>query len=143
MTKEKIMTLLGKLMVALNGTELLTEVTDALNELLKYKQIDNANPSEALRYLEDLKMTCGTKIKLDKAIGISRRYEYIKQTLLKAQEQDRVLDIIKEKKVDVSYLEKCDSVDEYNLYISNYDNNYWKRHSLTQDEFDLLKEMLA
>jgi len=53
------------------------------------------------------------------------------------------LDIINKKKVDVSYLEKCDSVDEYNLYISNYDDNYWKRQPLDKDEFDLLKEVLG
>jgi len=52
MSKEEIMALLGKLIFALSGTKLLTEVTDALGELLEYKQIDNANPSEALKCLK-------------------------------------------------------------------------------------------
>ena len=117
--------------------EWLLEINQALQRL---EQIDNANPSEALECLERVNVHLETK--LDRSIW-NEQHNTIKQALLKAQEQDEVPEVIKEKKVDFSYLEKCDSVVEYNLYISNYDNNYWKKQPLTQDEFNLLKEVLV
>lgn len=106
MDKEEIMILLGKLMFTLNGTELLTEVTDALNELLKYKQIDNSNPSKALECLDRLDNTlCLNNIKgklefgidteehtdCDSVIGMTEDLETIKNFILKAQEPKKYL----------------------------------------------------
>ena len=150
MSKEEIMILLGKLMFTLNGTELLTEVTDALNELLKYKQLDNANPSKALEELKridwnityllsDCDINEEVSMSLD-SIRENKSCEVIKQALLKAQEQEKkvkALEIIKEKNVDVLLIKKYDFVEDYNsaVWISG-------RPKLVKEEFDLLKEVL-
>ena len=94
--------------------------------LQRLDAIDNANPSEALEKLLD---------GYSKGIAGRSYYDAIKQALLKAQEQEKVLDIIKEKNVDIGLVINCDSVEEYNdnltlLAISQY---------LIQEEFKLLK----
>ena len=68
----------------------------------------------------------------------------IKQALIKAQEQKRVLEIIKEKDVDVKFLRMLINSDSeytrkkalkiYNLCLDN--------EELTPEEFDTLKEMI-
>ena len=47
--------------------------------------------------------------------------------------EQKALEIIKKKKVDVSFLE---------LGLEQYNTNLRKKHQLTQEEYDLLKEML-
>ena len=53
----------------------------------------------------------------------------------------KALEIIKEKSVDVGFLQWHSSVDSYNSYIVEH---AWTKHTrtLTQGEFDLLKEVL-
>jgi len=74
----------------------------------------------------------------------------IKQTLLKAQENKKVLEIIKKKRVNVDELLDCirlcntdnEALEEYNHKVSliwNDPNDYL----LTKEEFDLLKRWLA
>ena len=57
----------------------------------------------------------------------------------------KVLEIIKEKKVDVGQLTICFSLKDYNKYIFDKfrlaDDEIQER-TLTQEEFDLLKEVL-
>ena len=138
------------------------EIKQALQRL---EQIDNANPSEALECLiglekeiiqRDGRITDFLKIK----------FNIIKQALIKAQENARseeilqkyyqegitldsvrvlkqerdnykkVLNIIKEKDVDIYILEGCKTVDEYNSKIVHI---VGETRELTQEEFDLLK----
>ena len=51
------------------------------------------------------------------------------------------LEIIKEKQVDIYLLCTCNSVDEYNSMFEHRFGSYDER-ALTQEEYDLLKEVL-
>lgn len=102
--------------------------------------IDNANPSEALGLI---KRTCEIyvdSLKQRDLIGydiiekqINEALDTIKQALIKAQEQEKVLKILKEKKVELMSLYLSSSVEQYNNQFVCDENK------LTQNEFDLLK----
>jgi hypothetical protein len=137
--------------------------------LLELKAIKEVNPSEALNKLDyikrDIKFAYDADyINFDHADDI----KYIKQSLLKAQEQDfnyknivipffdelvkllgindtdemldkikeqeKVLEIIKEKRVDMQLLRDCESRSEYNMAFP-----YREIYHLTQEEFDLVR----
>ena len=53
----------------------------------------------------------------------------------------KALEIIKEKRVDTYLLCSCNSVDEYNSMFEHRFGSYDKR-ALTQEDYDLLKEVL-
>lgn len=61
----------------------------------------------------------------------------IKRALIKAQEQEKVLEIIKNKEVDTFILMLCDNIEQYNIGLKNKSNR-----QLTKEEFDLLKKIL-
>lgn len=119
-------------------------------ELQRLEAIDNANPSEALEEIKQIEFYVGTIIGLEFIKGNDvfseakkRDYEIfkikaekIKQALLKAQQQEKVLGIIKDKQVNVRLLKRCKSVEQYN-------NNCPFGCELTQEEFDTLKEVLV
>lgn len=92
--------------------------------LLELKAIKEANPSEALDLAKAIEEYLGINLSI------------IKQALLKAQEQEKVLEIIKEKNVLIYTLKRCKSVVEYNYYVSYVEDE------LTQEEFDTLKRCL-
>lgn len=64
------------------------------------------------------------------------------EMLDKIKEQEKVLNIIKEKCVSVWHLMKSKTVEEYNSYLYVEDIEDTKNFILTEEEFDLLKEML-
>ena len=105
---------------------------DILDEAInRLEAIDNANPSEALECLDKL---------LDgysKGMAGRSYYDTIKQALLKAQEQEKVLSIMFTKTVSIFQLSCCKNVDEYN------DLKFNDNEKLTKDEFDLLKRWLG
>lgn len=82
--------------------------------LMGYYKIPTANGSQHLRDFCD------------------REFTTIKNALLKAQEQEKVLEIIKEKYVETYILLKSKNVEQYNFNI-----RFGKK--LTQEEFDTLK----
>lgn len=118
-----------------------------------YQSVDNAKPSEALKCIDVLKEDgCITTLYQGKAL------EIIKQALIKAQEQEKVLNealklngewaeelddkneilnIIKEKNVDIWLLKSCLTVEQYNFSITKMDN--CNVFNLTKEEFELLK----
>lgn len=99
-------------------------------ELDRLEQIDNANPSEALECLEKLELlTCDFEWYKD-------NINTIKQALIKSQEQEKVLKIIKKKNVMIYALKVSKTVDDYNDLVSTDEQ-------LTQEEFDLIKEVLS
>ena len=106
--------------------------------LQRLEQIDNANPSEALNKLLDRANHDEYlgRIETDKAINFLNENQAfantIKQALIKAQEQEKVLEIIFEKNVNTLLLELAENVDEYNERIV-------PNGQLTQEEFNLLK----
>lgn len=106
-----------------------------LKKALNYfKSIDNANPSEALRVLEEIRTRFSDDSKGNNSWGfkISKQLNTIKQALLKAQEQEKVLEIIFKKSVMIYLLKVCDAVDEYNDWVTTGEQ-------LTEEEFNLLK----
>ena len=116
----------------------LLEIKQCLKRL---EAIDNAEPSEALKFLEGL--NCG--LKDDKAIHITidyfeKAYSTIKQALLQAQKSLKALEIIKEKRVACDLLTNPDVMDykKYNSHCDKYDFIV----PLTEEEFNLLKEIL-
>lgn len=121
-------------------------------ELERLEAIDNANPSEALKQLGDISYfimeAYSDHEPLEENQKESRQcfMDYcknIKQALLKAQEQEKALKIIKEKNVDIFHLRnKCDRAVEYNDEINIMYYCYVNCKELTQEEFSLLKEVL-
>ena len=59
----------------------------------------------------------------------------LQKALLKAQEQEKVLEIIFKKNVSIFWVRECKNVEEYNYNIPDY-------LQLIQEEFDLLKRWL-
>ena len=87
--------------------------------------------------LEALEFIC--KILKEKGIDIKwlfkEQYNTIKQVLIKAQEQEKMLKIVFEKNVNTLLLELSENVDEYNKRIV-------PNGQLTQEEFNSLKEVV-
>jgi len=75
-----------------------------------------------------------------KVYGFVKKFGRIKHAIIKAQEQENVLSIVKEKCVSVWHLMKSKTVEEYNsyLYIEGIEDT--KNFILTEEEFELLKE---
>lgn len=116
--------------------------------LTKLESIENANHSEVMNCLKELTWQLyGDTLDIDK----SRFSLPIKNALLKAQEQEKVLEIIKEKEIDIHLLKACitcyvDSLNAYNSEIKklhsnhkDYQNKPLSFYLLTQEEFELLK----
>ena len=102
--------------------------------LQRLEAIENANPSEALECLEQLaEMADKCWVSCD----VHKWKNTIKQALIKAQEQEKVLKIIKEKNVDVYILNDLGTLEEYNEWVLKKYGTYYQ---LTKEEFELLKE---
>lgn len=99
----------------------------------RLETIDNSNPSEAL---EETLRDIAYDLENDDNPFLRDRYYGlldVKQALLKAQEQEKVLEIIFKKTVGIFQLSCCKNVYEYNdLKFNDYEK-------LTQEEFELLK----
>ena len=72
-------------------------------------------------------------------LPISSYLNNIKHSLLKAQEQEKVLDIIKEKNIDVDFLKH---VFKFNQKLEEYNNFVEEYQKLTEEEFNTLKRWL-
>lgn len=126
----------------LKGQELVSCYETIFNALKRLEAIDNANPSEALKDFERIGSDyfLGSKDCLVKKI-YEKEYNNIKQVLLKAQEQEKkkatAWDIVISKNVDMLLIKKYDNVSDYNsaVWLSG-------REKLTEEEFNLLKEVL-
>jgi len=116
---------------------------------LELESIDNAKPSEALKCVDDINADL---VALPKHIegcddifddyleDISIKTNSIKQALLKAQEQEKVLNIIKEKNVDIKLLKKSTSWLDYYTRVKHKTG---ETTELTDNEYDLLKRWLG
>lgn len=130
-------------------------------ELQRLEAIDNAKPSEALESLktplhnewlrvysqfkeigETTKIVDGCRmVKSD-----ADNYLTIKQYILKSQKKEKALEIIKKKHINpfTSNFQESKNAEEYNHLMSISYEAYWiKALYLTQEEFDLLKEVLC
>ena len=111
-------------------------VQDGLKRL---EAIDNSNSSEALECLEEI----GKTLMFVNANTLESKplkevmpyyYETVTQALIKAQEQEKVIEIIFKKNVNIVMLKVSENVESYN--ITYFDKPKWQ---LTEEEFDLLK----
>ena len=138
--------------------------------LQRLETIDNANPSEALKEVNEIINSLEEYNKLmrfhkapETATDIMlRKLDIVKQALIKAQEQEvdiihykgtvdnlrrdnailkeikneqeKVLEIIKKKEVNIQVFNQCEDVETYNNVYKKQ-----KDRQLTQEEFDLLK----
>ena len=122
--------------VGYNYEKELSTIKEALNRL---EAIDNAKPSEALKCLEEM---CNDKTIHDYILYncLDEDFTYIRQALIKAQKQEKVLNIIIDREVSVQSFRRKNYKDyEDYCYRSNiYENST----PLTQEEFILLKEWL-
>lgn len=107
-------------------------VQDGLKRL---KSIDNANPSEALECLE--RLNYHTTLEYQD----SKEYYIVRQYIHKAQEQEKVLKIIKKKLVNIVDLCQCIDLYTYNSLVKGTTCDGVLRE-LTQEEFELLKKIL-
>ena len=106
--------------------------------LQRLEAIDNANPSEAL---ECLKRYHNSDVLKEDKYGLvlddKTEYNTIKQALIKLQKQEKALDIIKKKDVDISYLKN-----ECHFELCLYNKYLIETKQLTQEEFELIREIL-
>ncbi len=107
-------------------------IKQALTEL---KDIKEAEPSEAMECLRNLRYHA---LNAWVAESVQKDYNIVEQALLKAQEQEKVLEIIRQKNVNIGLVNVLGSVEQYNqTYV--YDNMLNVKWCLTQEEFDTLK----
>lgn len=107
-------------------------------ELKELQAIKEAKTSEEIECLLDIKSNYKFYAHNNRAIDY--QCSVITQALIKAQEQEKVLEIIKEKGVDVGYLQTCKTLKEYNSSCWADEEDFNKK--LTQEEFDLLKRWM-
>jgi hypothetical protein len=116
------------------------------NDLTELQAIKEAKPSEALEDLKELHELAYGNDETSWKIDEIRMSSHIKATLLKAEKLEKAWEIVKEKRVDLPYLRCCiednQNVERYNEYIRNKTMDYDHEQELTQQEFDLLKEVL-
>ena len=119
-----------------NDFERLKTIEQALLELQSIKE---SNPNEVLKILEEVKYApsfMGGNDRYRTYLGSDKLYEkdinIIKQYILKAQENEKVLEIIKDKNVLIYNLKIADNLTEYNRWADD-------ENTLTQEEFELLK----
>ena len=108
--------------------------TNIIDNYMAFKNND-INSSEALKSLEklghlDLYESCNNlKVNEVDEFGI------VKQALVKAQNDKKLLKVINEKNVDIVELKRAKTVEEYNLQMCGGISD-----PLNKDEFDALKE---
>ena len=120
--------------------------------LQRLESIDNSKPSETLEILDDFKnglVNKETGMIMFNQVWFKNQIDTIKQALLKAQENEKVLEIIKKKRIDIGLLKHCEYHTEYNVEIAEHNDelktyqDWWYRKELTKEEFDLLKRWLG
>ena len=151
---EKVNEIHNKVIYYADGTAVIESgyfnllITYAKESLQRLESIDNSNPNEALECLEKVKgYRTGGINSVEVYLEETKEYISIEQSLLKQQEQDKVIEILKKKRVDLSYLRCCfednQSVHRYNEYIRNKTMDYDHEEELTEEEYDLLKRWLG
>lgn len=125
------------------------EIDIVNNALLELKAIKEAKPSEALESVDYIENKLGdlryeykrtNNHRCDDLFIQEHIFNTIKQALIKAQEQEKVLSIIKEKNVDIKLLKRSINWLDYYTRVKHKTGEDTK---LTQEEFDLLKRWLG
>lgn len=135
------------------GLECLELIKKDIDDGIEYKYIDVDFASELLRLLDIIEIALKDYEKLQEEYKdfesiheeIARHYNVLYKERLVWLKEHRVLNIIKDKNVNISILKDTDSVEEYNqisLYATKYSNHYSFCKQLNQQEYDLLKEVM-
>ena len=95
--------------------------------------------SKILEEVKNLRTSC---YRDDRMVAISMPYfdkflDNLEKELKEKEKQDKALEIIKKKNVNILEIKLCNDYEEYNRCASGFDVE-----ELTQEEFDLLKEVL-
>lgn len=131
---------------------------ELFNEPKPSDTIENANHSKAMRCLNKIvesfnETTTGmyglgeVVVANDLIYSFKKELDTIQQALLKSQEQEKVLRIIKEKCIGNHNLGIVTSSDNYSVYCAWFTNTYGvgspiEQYKLTKEEFELLKEVV-
>ena len=116
--------------------ELDKSLKDSLLKNAKIEAINNSNSNEALKCLERTR-----EFLLHRTNEMSfQDLRTIKQALIKAQEQEKVLEIIKEKEVDICLLKRSEN---WLDYYTRFKHRTGKNTDHTEQELHLLKEVLC
>ena len=119
------------------GVEL-TEDYDLIKEaLFELKAIKEAKPSEAMECIKRIwdDIDAYNDFRQDfKGLKIIENY------ILKAQEQEKALKVIFEKKVDVYMLNDLGTLEDYNEWVLKKYGTYYQ---LTQDEFEFIGRLVG
>ena len=117
------------------------KVVEEFRQALKrLEAIDNAKPSEAMECLDNLENSLSLANELLRVTDTSAMDNYIttiKQYILKSQEQEKVLSIVKEKNVDLGMVDFFNNVEDYNEWLTLQPNE--SRKPLSEYEFDTVK----
>lgn len=139
----------------LKGQELVNCYELISKGLQRLESIDNSNPSEALKQLGDISYFIMEAYSDHEFLKDNQKESKqcfmnycsnIKRALIKAQKQEKVLSIINKKNVDIIRIKHL-------IFKSQKNPKYWDLRyynearviddeKLTQEEFELLKEML-
>ena len=121
----------------INGLNFGDELRIIEQALQRLEAIDNTKPSEALERTSSEIIDGYPTGNVN--VGMTwEEHSAIKQTLQKSQEQEKVLEIIFEKEVNMQVFNQCEDVETYNkVYIKQKDRQ------LTQEEFDKVKRCLT
>ena len=122
---------------------------DIIEEALqRLESIDNAKPSRALEYLENLgthriEYIEGFELGYTKTMPFKSTYDYktIQYALLKAQEQEKVLDVIFKKQFNPELFRNVLISVGGRFEYKEYERVYTKygKEKVTEEEFDTLK----
>ena len=124
---------------------------EAIKYLNNLESIDNAKPSGALKSLEVLEKIISPLLEPilaeyedDLSDKITANYFVLKQALLKAQEQEKVLEILKDKLEFVFFGRTREvKIEQDDSYHYVYLMNGFDDSTLPDEEFDLLKGWLG
>ena len=109
--------------------------------LQRLEVIDNSKPSEALDYLERIRDV----LQNDKCIDIEwvfkHEYNTIKQALIQGEINKKFKEIVVSKCVGTENLTYVKIAEDYDDYLSLFEDKIEKEYLLFKDEFELLKEM--
>ena len=131
--------------VKYNSSKEVVEAFDIIEKgLQRLESIDNAKPSEVIKKLDDISYLVLNEIDDLKNKELWKSYfNTIKNYILKAQENEKVLEIIKEKRIDIESFYKTFIEDDFNYLDYQIMYGTYGLELLTKEEFDLLKRWLG
>lgn len=110
-------------LVAIRVVKKMSKELEALNRITLHTEYNNDGSYDCLCFEDD--------------------FNLVDDALERLEEIEKVLEILKEKRVDLPYLRCCfednQNVERYNEYIRNKTMDYDHEEELTLEEFELLK----